>query len=65
MGGSCEWRPFELDHAEYEELVTPLANDPEYPAVTDPALESATGYSRWFGKALSKHNPKGTRRDSR
>ena len=55
MGGIYEWKPFQLDAREYDELVTELLAAPEGKYIRDEALDSAPNLAKWIGAVMSAH----------
>jgi len=56
MGGGVEWKPFELDQAEYDELLECLCSDPERNIEIDEALNCFTNFEQWQMKAMYKRS---------
>lgn len=63
MGGACDWRSFEIDVEEYNELVMELTTNPNYKIITDEELDEKPNFKKWHGALLSKYAKKV--RDSR
>ena len=63
MGGACDWKPFEINSDEYNELVLELTTNPEYKIIEDEELKDKSNFGKWHGALLSKHakNVRGSR----
>lgn len=58
MSGGVEWRLFEIDTQEYEELVEALCTDPKRNIGLDEELEKLTSFREWKKSAMAKYNPR-------
>lgn len=55
MSGACEWKPFEIQQADYDELVPVLRAHPEYRFVSDESMAQIKSLRQWQGRVLSKY----------
>ncbi len=58
MGGGCDWKPFEIDPIEYEDLVMELTTNPDHKIIEDDELWEKPNFKKWHGALLSKYAKK-------
>ena len=58
MSGGIEWKSFEIDKDEYNELVEELCTDPLREISIDEELNKIGIYDEWRKKAMRKYNPR-------
>mgnify|MGYP000615508051 FL=1 len=62
MGNAVEWKPFEIQHDEYTELVEFLYTDPKRNIKLDDELDGICKFDEWRKKAVHKYNPRNRRK---
>ena len=55
MSGGCEWKAFEIDQAEYDELVEELTTMPNRELVLDSELASCRDLKQWRAERMTKY----------
>lgn len=58
MSGAIEWKSFDIDTLEYEELVESICTNPKLDIKVDKKLNDIDSFSKWRRKALSVYNPR-------
>jgi len=61
MSGGCEWKPFEITQAEYDELVEELCTMPTRNFVRDEELEKCRSLKQWRNMVLAKYHSRNSR----